>query len=136
MSGKARHLPLSELRKLKVGGFRPKPHYDAESDTLTLFIAPDEARRERVDRFLTVYRARQTNAVVGCLVKDVRGVLLKNLQAMHLGIEARSVQLSLLLYLVPLVAEGDVASRKYREVIEPLSRVAATVNVPELIAEN
>lgn len=132
----AQRLDLDELRKLKVGRFRPRPHYDADSDTLTLFVAPDEARRERVDRFLTIYRARDTNAVVGCHVKDVRHVLLKNLKAMHLGIEAKDITLSLLLHTVPLATDGSVASRRYLEVLAPLSRAAGKVRVPALVGAN
>jgi len=126
-------LPLSALRKLKVGAFKAKPHYDPETDTLTLFVAPDEAWREPIDRFLTIYRAQRTNAVVGCHVKDVRRVHLKNIEAMHLGIEARNITLSLLLYTMPLATDGRVAWRRYREVLDPLSRVAGKVRVPELV---
>jgi hypothetical protein len=131
-----KRLSLAELRKLKVGRFRPKPHYDPETDTLTLFVAPDEARRERVDKFLTVYRALGSNAVVGCHVKDVRSVLLKNVKAMHLGIEAKDITLSLLLYTAPLASDGGVASRVYREMLAPLSRIAGKVRIPELVGAN
>lgn len=126
-------------RAAAKGTFKPVPYYDAETDTLTLFISDAESSRERVDPYLTVYRSIKTNAVVGCHIKQVKKTLLKRLQALRLGVEASDLTLSLLLYVMPHAgaaqqgARRPVASSRYAEVARPLARVASKVRIPALI---
>lgn len=122
------------------GSFKPVPFYDAETDTLTLFISDAESTRERIDPYLTVYRSIRTNAVVGCHIKQVKKTLLKRVQSLRLGIETADLTLSLLLYVMPHAgAEGagtrrPVESRRYAEVAKPLARIASKVRLPELVS--
>lgn len=123
-----------DLEKQRPADFVKKPFYDPVDDSITLFFADDEACREKVDRFLSVYRSFQTKQVVGCHLKDVRKILSK-VEALNIGIKTSSITFGMLLLSVPWVAEGEpirVESRRYREVVEPVFRAVGSTKLPEL----
>jgi hypothetical protein len=66
---------IEYLKTNKPSGFTPKPHYSADGDSLTFYFKNMESYGERVDNFLTVYRAMDTGELVGCQVKGVARAL-------------------------------------------------------------
>lgn len=113
------------------GSFAPTPHYDPDSDSLSLFIAEDESYRERIDKLLTVYRSFRTREVVGCHVKHVRRIL-DTVNAFHLGIQSRQIKIGLLLMGLPLSGgpeEQVMNSTTYREIIRPIAERAGSEEI-------
>jgi hypothetical protein len=128
-----------ELGQRAPGAFKPKPFYDPDCDSLTLFVADDESERERIDRYLTVYRSLKTGAIVGCHVKYVKKVL-ETVQAFHIGIETREMTFGLLLLGVPMAELRERAqppkyeSRVYQEVLSPLAKALGATRLPKMVA--
>src|SRR5262245_36335900 len=126
--------PWKEMANdVRIGPFEPEPYYDPDSDTLTLVVKDDPVKRERVNRYLTVYRSRASNDVVGCLIKDVRKDLLSDSSGFKINIAARELTLDLLLYSLPLKSGGYFKVLNYCEVLKPLMEAAEDVHVNELI---
>lgn len=91
--------------------------YDPDGDCLE-FIAADEAFvGERVDKWVTVYRGRDSGEVVGSLIKNVKELLSKN---PGLAIEIRSgpVCLSHILLAPKFSATSELSVRIYRQIIQ------------------
>jgi hypothetical protein len=119
------------LKGAEVGPFRPTPHYDPDSDTLSLFVSDDESYRERIDKLLTVYRSFRTREVVGCHVKHVRRIL-DTVHMFKLGIESRRIKIGLLLLGLPLAsgASGLIfEGRNYEEIIRPITEHAGAEEI-------
>lgn len=124
------------LNDATPGEFRPgTPHYDADSDSLTIFIADDESYREHIDRLLTVYRSNRSKEVVGCHIKNVTRIA-ATVHAFHVGIESRQVTIGLLLLGIPLTGESTpvIEMRRYREIVQPIAEQAGAseVTLPDL----
>lgn len=130
----------SELTKQAPERFKPRPYYDADSDSVTLFITDEESYRERIDGYLTVYRSLKSNDVVGCHVKCVKKML-ATVQAFDVDIETSKLSLGLLLLAVPWAELQDQEeplrfhSRVYREAVTALAKSAEStrVKIPELV---
>jgi hypothetical protein len=60
---------IEHLKTNRPKGFRPKPYYSADGDSLTFYFKNEESYGERVDDFLTVYKSMKTGELVGCQVK-------------------------------------------------------------------
>jgi len=111
--------------------FSPTPHYDPDSDSLSIFISDDESFRERIDELLTVYRSFRTKEVVGCHVKHVRKIL-DTVHTFQLGIESRTIKIGLLLMGLPLTKTADHVVHKdatYREIIRPIAEGAGAKEI-------
>jgi len=111
------------LMDASPAAFSPTPHYDPDSDSLSIFVSDDESFRERIDELLTVYRSFRTKEVVGCHVKHVRKIL-DTVHMFQLGIESRTITIGLILMGLRVTTEGDQAVVKnatYREIIRPIA---------------
>lgn len=111
--------------------FQIHPHYDSDSDSLTVFIANDESFRERVDSLLTVYRSIKSNAVVGCHIKHVTKIV-NTVHAFQLGIQSGRIKIGLILLGLPLT-EGErvqLKSADYKEIVGPIAELAGTYEIP------
>lgn len=51
--------------------FTPVATYDEDGDCVEFLISPDSFYAARVDNLVTVYYSRETNAIVGSLIKGV-----------------------------------------------------------------
>jgi len=136
----AEALSWTELESSVPGPFQPVPHYDQDSDSLSIFIKDDESYRERIDPLLTVYRSLATNQVVGCHIKHVKKIL-STCRAFKLGVKSKDVTIGLLLMGLPLAEQqgkGNIFYQEYREIVEPIAaRVGETevsVGDPAIIA--
>src|ERR1700720_4609324 len=58
--------------KTETEAFVPSPLYTPEGDSLMFYMKDEESYRERIDELLTVYRAVETNEIIGCQIKGVR----------------------------------------------------------------
>ena len=128
-------LGWDELESLPIGKFETVPHYDPDSDTLSIFIDDDNSFRERIDRRLTVYRSMQTKKVVGCQIKHVSKIM-STIDGFHLGIESQGVTIGLLLMGIPLSDDDETARVqiiRYREVVRPIVERVGSTKVPELV---
>ena len=123
------------LKSKPVGRFETTPHYDPDSDSLTVFIDDTPSFRERIDRRLTVYRSMETKQVIGCQIKQVKAVM-ATINAFHLGIEADGVTIGLLLLSLPQVGAGtwSIQIDRYREVVRPITERVGGARIPDLVA--
>ena len=128
-------LPWEGITELPRGEFQPTPSYNPDTDTLTLFIADEDYKRERVDRYLTVYKSLESGKVIGCHIKNIVSSLLKDVEAMHLGVKSEDVTLSLVLSTIPIAAGDEVPTLVYQELVRPLSPFGEHVRLPELLAQ-
>ncbi len=86
---------VEHLKKHQPKAFKPRPTYSPEGDSLTFIFEDVEYRRERIDDFLTVYRAVADGHLVGCQLKGVPEVL-KLLGAFDLTINNAPVKLTMI----------------------------------------
>jgi hypothetical protein len=56
---------------LAEGDFTPMAHYDADGDCVEFIATNETFRAERIDSLVTVYIGRESNEVVGSLIKGV-----------------------------------------------------------------
>ncbi|MBI3843628.1 MAG: hypothetical protein HY292_03215 [Planctomycetes bacterium] len=127
-----------ELEKGPIGPFRIAPHYDRDGDTLTLFIKPDEAYRERIDKLVTVYRSFATKEVVGCHIKGVRKKLLRAIKGFAVNIESGNLTLGLLLMGLAYTDsdKNQIETHNYREVVETVQPIIDSIGstpLPDLV---
>lgn len=98
---------IEHLKKHKPKAFKPRPIYSAEGDSLTFIFEDVEYRRDRIDDFLTVYRATADGHLVGCQLKGVPEVL-KLLGAFDLTINNAPVRLTMIFLGCMTQAHKDV----------------------------
>lgn len=51
--------------------FKAEPFYSSDGDSLTYSFRNEPSYRERIDDFLTVYRSRKDDGLVGCQIKGL-----------------------------------------------------------------
>ena len=66
---------MEYLADKKADAFRPHPHYQRESDSITFFFKDEDAIARRVDDLLTVYVSAKTEELVGAKIKGVQQIL-------------------------------------------------------------
>jgi hypothetical protein len=105
---------IDYLRDNPCKGFRPVPHYSADGDFLTYHFRPEAGYEERVDDFLTVYRAFETGQIVGCKIEGVKRILDA---AGAFGVETGSgpIRLGFFFFAVAAVGKTEDQARRYRE---------------------
>jgi hypothetical protein len=97
--------------------FEPAACYDPDGDCLEFHCSEEPFTAERLDKWVTVYRGRESNEVVGSLIKNIRQ-LLSAFPGLRIDIESGPVKLEHML-IAPWYANGDrIAHGVYREVVE------------------
>lgn len=122
---------LDFVRNNKPKGFNPRPFYSAEGDSLTFFFENKEYYRERIDDFLTAYRAIDGRGLIGCQIKGLPRAL-ELLGDFGIRITDGKVGLAMIFMAVMAQSMEQEAKECYRE----LGRMAGNklVPVPELQA--
>ena len=77
---------IYEMFGTPVEEFEPFAFYNADGDCLEFFAKGEKYYGERIDDYITVYRAVETNEIIGSVIKNVRR-LCKELSASNPGIE-------------------------------------------------
>jgi len=54
-----------------AGSFKPGAYYDPDGDCIEFLIEPHDFYAERIDDLITVYYSRETNEIIGSLIKGV-----------------------------------------------------------------
>lgn len=54
--------------------FAPFAYYNKDGDCVEFFAKSDDYYAERVDGFLTVYRSRDNNEIIGSLMKNIKSI--------------------------------------------------------------
>lgn len=79
-------------------GFEPHADYIPEGDCLEFFAAPDDYYAERIDGYVTVYYSRETQEIIGMLIKGYRAICRKIIAeqatGMQIDVTDRSVSMS------------------------------------------
>ena len=68
---------LKDLLEAQIGDtpFRPYVEISPESDSLTFYFKPDADYSQRLTDHVTLYRSIESNLLVGCRIKGIRGIL-------------------------------------------------------------
>lgn len=100
------------LKANKVGQFKPAAIYSPEGDSLTFIFEDARYYRERIDDFLTVYRAMEPGEsegrLVGCQLKGVPKVL-ELCGDFKLTVRDKPITMTLIFLTCVLKADNDVA---------------------------
>lgn len=97
--------------------FVPSAIYDPEGDCLEFFISDEPFWARRLDKWVTVYYGRDSNDIVGSLIKNTRE-LLSAFPGVDIYVEGGRVQLSHMLR-APAYSAGDqVMKQAYKAVIQ------------------
>lgn len=113
---------LEQIRKNKPKGFKPRPFYSLDGDSLTFFFKDEEYYGERIDDFVTAYRAINGRGLIGCQVKGLPRAL-NLLGDFKLALTDGKVLLTMIF--MALMAQTNPEAREcYRE----LGKMAAESN--------
>lgn len=115
----------------EAGGneFSPTAYYDADGDCIEFFLSNEEFRAERLDRWVTVYRGRQSGEIVGSLIKNIKRELFVKFPGISLDVVSHRVHIKHILRAPAWSTDDELVHKVYREV---LARVDTT---PDLEAE-
>lgn len=121
-----------EIESSPIGRFETQPHYDHDSDSLSVFVNDDESYRQRIDKMLSVYRSIKTNEVVGIQIKHVQKIM-ETVDAFNVGVTSGNVTIGLLLMGLELSTadEPKIRSHEYREFIRPIAACVGSRLIPE-----
>jgi hypothetical protein len=115
----------------QAGGteFSPTAYYDADGDCIEFFLSPEEFRAERLDRWVTVYRGRESGQIVGSLIKNIKRELFVKFPGIDIDVIGERVHIKHLLR-APAYSTGDQTVQKiYRDMLDRVE------TAPELEAE-
>lgn len=68
---------IKDLLANQIGNnpFEPYVSISREADALTAYFKPDADYSQRLTDHVTLYRSIDTNEVIGCRIKGIRGIL-------------------------------------------------------------
>jgi hypothetical protein len=102
--------------------FVPYCHLSDESDALTVYFEGDADYSERLNDHVTLYRSLETNELVGCRIKGVRGILQDLPNYIH--VNHGPIKLEVLFF-----AFRGTADKAHSEAINSLARAASEKNL-------
>jgi hypothetical protein len=101
--------------------FKPEAYYDADGDCIEFIISGDDFYAERIDELVTVYYSRDSNQIIGTLIKGVTAFLKaveQKLPGLCVEVKDGPVRLEHL-FLAKKWTTGDrVTTIKYEKLIE------------------
>jgi len=97
----AEELDIDRLIGSMKREFEPRPYYSPESDALYFYCENEDYAAERIDCWLTVFRAFSDNRIIGFKIKNVK-ILLSKFDA--LGLDCRLSTSKWFIWLQPLIA--------------------------------
>ena len=105
------------------GDFESRPTYSAEGDCVEFYFEDADGFAERVDCWLTVYRAFDDKRVTGFMLKNIRG-LLSAFDSLGLEYHAKGksyrIRIHKVFTQVPWVAPESSQNNCYRDVLSRL----------------
>jgi len=109
-----------EREVLEIGGplkpFEPCAYYDEDGDCIEFLFSNERAYGKRLDNWVTVYRSRATDEVVGGLLKGLRN-LMERFPGLDIDIVDKRLKIACLLR-APAWTHGDAVTKKiYGDVI-------------------
>ena len=125
---------IEYLKTNKPAGFTPRPHYSAEGDSLTFFFEDKPYYGERIDDFLTAYRAMDGHGLIGCQIKGLPKAL-ELLGSFGLSMSDGTVTLRMI-FIACIMAQSPqpAPEAKYKELGEALGRNDMQIPQEELVA--
>jgi len=116
--------------------YKPSAVYIPAGDCIEFTWAPDDYRAHRIDGLVTVYYSRNTNLVVGGLIKGVRAFCRKmseKFPGFRLSIEVRPVNLTYIflaqLWTEPRKPGGENIVKVYEELIAAAEQKKVDVDI-------
>lgn len=116
---------IDKIIQQHQSSFESKPTYSPTGDCVELYFEDSDCYAERVDCWLTLYRAFDNDRVVGFMLKNVK-TLLSRYDA--LGLECRvtstscTIRVRALVAHVPWVDPHSAEREPYRDILQHLSQ--------------
>lgn len=124
---------IDEIMKVGPGPFEARPTYSATGDCVEYFFEDADHYADRVDCWLTVYKAFSDKRLVGFQFKNVAALLSK---FKALGLDCRvsgsnwAIRLDLMIAFVPYVEKSAATDKSYLDVV---SRAVNTEKAFDLV---
>lgn len=96
--------------------FEPCAYYDRDGDCLEFLFSNEPYRGKRLDHWVTVYYDRETDDIVGGLVKDINR-LMQDYPGLDIEIAERRVKVALILRAPAWKEKDAIVKKTYRDVI-------------------
>jgi hypothetical protein len=109
---------LRGFLKARIGNvpFQPYVEISPEADALTFYFKPDADYSQRLTDHVTLYRAVQSNELVGCRIKGIRGILDDLPNFLH--VDHEGVKLSMVFWSFRGGLVDDEARGTFRQLAE------------------
>ena len=109
-------------------GFKPEPYICADSDTLTMYFENTPSFAERVDNELTVFKAFDSEDLVGFELKGILPKMKELGRLIHVTASTPKVHIKLILLIY--LAEVTEHRESYQGLVDKSSDFDASVAVP------
>lgn len=111
--------------------FKPCAHYDADADTVTVFLSNEPEYAKRLNSRVTIYLSDENDQLVGCRVKGVRSVL-EDIGSFDVSISHGKVKLRMLFVALHGVFSPDPHARDvYRKIGQATRQSDLELELPE-----
>ncbi len=117
--------------------FEPGAYYDPHGDCIEFLIEPHDFYAERIDDLVTVYYSRETNEIIGSLIKGVSS-LRENLLDKYPGfiVEIQDGKICLAhLFRAHLWSEAPLGKRRNKVIIRTYQKLAACAEKADAVAD-
>lgn len=109
----------------QIEPFKPCAYYDKDGDCIEFFFSNERSYGKRLDSWVTVYRSRKTDEIVGGLLKGLHR-LMRRYPGLDIEIKDGQVEVACILR-APAWAQGDPVSKKtYGDVIRQAEEIGLT----------
>lgn len=123
---------ISYLRSRKVSQkFTPCAYYGPEEDALIFYFRNDPDYAKRVNKWLTLYLAMDSDELVGCQVKGVRKVL-EDMGSFGIDFDDKKVKLKIIFQSF-LGAVPDEAREHFRRIGRAAAETDPRVEIEEAV---
>jgi len=109
-------------------GFKPEPYICADSDTLTMYFENTPSFAQRVDNELTVFKAFDSEDLVGFELKGILPKMKELGRMIHVTASTPKVHIKLILLIY--LAEVTEHRESYQGLVDKSSDFDASVAVP------
>jgi hypothetical protein len=103
--------------------FRPYVAVSREADALTAYFKPDADYSERLTDHVTLYRAIESNEIVGCRIKGISGILEDLPNFLH--VDHQGAKLSMVFWSF----RGGVDNEDLRDKFRQLAKAAGDMSL-------
>ncbi len=120
-----------------TNSFKAGAYYDPDGDCIEFLIEPHDFYAERIDDLITVYYSRETNEIIGSLIKGVSSLckkLLNKYPGFIVEVQDGKVYLAHL-FRAHLWSEAPLGKRRNKVIIRTYQKLAACAEKADAVAD-